>query len=332
MPVDLLELRNATRQDLENWDKVVLESEDGTFFHTTNWLGVITGGFEKGNEWVPNHLSIIDTSTEDLVGVFPCFIGKTKMLYSSPHSDYGGLCVLSGFDFDSAVREIDDFSKKRTHQLCLITTNNRYKRHGFSSSLFAATFELDIADITLEHLWKNVWTNKTRRRQCISKAKRSGIEIGFEEDLSAYYEMYVDTMKRLDAETLPFSFFEGMSRLLKDDVMKILLARKDGRPIAGLLFFHWKEHVHLWGNVSLSEYHRYFPNDYLIYSAIKWAIENKFKRLDFGMTDPDPSSGHYIYKSKWGGNTRPIYKICKLYMRNIPRYALNKIGIDLYPK
>jgi len=324
-----LKVRKATKKDLKDWDNIVLKSQDGTFFHTLKWLTVIDQGFGETKEWLPNHLSIVDTSTGDLVGVFPCFVGKTKMLYSSPHSDYGGPCLLPGLDLDSVIKGIDDFSKKQTHQLCIVSSNN-YEKHGFNSSSFAITFKLDIADITMEHLWKNVWTNKTKRRQCITKAKKSGIEIEFGEELEIYYGIYVETMKRLNAEILPLSFFDNIFHLLKEDVMKVLLAKKDGIPIAGLIFFHWKGNVHLWSNVSLSEYHRYSPNDYLIYTAIDWAIENKFRCVDFGMTNTNTKSGHYIYKSKWRGKPTQIYKNCRLYMRNLPRYVLNKIGINLY--
>jgi len=38
-----------------------------------------------------------------------------------------------------------------------------------------------------------------------------------------------------------------------------------------------------------------------VWNATELAIENNLKLFDVGTTSNNPESGHYLYKSSWGG-------------------------------
>jgi lipid II:glycine glycyltransferase (peptidoglycan interpeptide bridge formation enzyme) len=133
------------------------------------------------------------------------------------------------------------------------------------------------------------------------------------EDLLNYYEIYLDTMRRLRGVPFSFSFFKSLWNVLKPKkLLNLFLAEHEGRIIAGQIVLLYKRKIQIFNNASLRKYWRLKPNNLIDYWTIKYGYEQGFNVVDFGGTPPPPS-GHYEYKKSIGGKPVPIFSYRKLF-------------------
>jgi hypothetical protein len=87
-------------------------------------------------------------------------------------------------------------------------------------------------------------------------------------------------------------------RMLEPGLGFVLLAYAGGVPIAGAVFLASDGTVIYKYSASKREAWSLRPNDLLLWTAIRWAIENDFRLFDFGRT---PSSQHGLraFKAGW---------------------------------
>ncbi|WP_269851468.1 hypothetical protein [Methanosarcina horonobensis] len=69
----LIICRKVTVEDKEQWNNVVKESLNGTFYHTWEWNEVI----EKGLNSEALSVAVEDDEENKLIGIFPFFYKKS---------------------------------------------------------------------------------------------------------------------------------------------------------------------------------------------------------------------------------------------------------------
>jgi lipid II:glycine glycyltransferase (peptidoglycan interpeptide bridge formation enzyme) len=82
-------------------------------------------------------------------------------------------------------------------------------------------------------------------------------------------------------------------------IMRILLAKYQGKTIGGIITFHFNGIIYWWGGVMDPDYRHLNPANLLLWEMIKWGIENDLKTFNLGRTRKNTSIYHF--KSKWGG-------------------------------
>jgi hypothetical protein len=147
----------------------------------------------------------------------------------------------------------------------------------------------------------------------VNKATRLGVQIRPAEtisDLRAWYELYLQTMRRLVVLPQPYRIFElAWQRLQPQGLFQLLLAEQveagHRRLLSGFLFLQWKQTItHLmtgWRREDQSSR----PNDLLHWYAIHQACEEGMRWYDFGSVDGN--QGLAQFKTKWGAEPRMLY-------------------------
>ncbi|GHO95816.1 hypothetical protein KSF_058640 [Reticulibacter mediterranei] len=152
-------------------------------------------------------------------------------------------------------------------------------------------------------------------RRAVKKASRSGMRVRDAEtigELKAWYDLYLQTMRRLVALPKPYRFFEqAWRRLHPEGVLRLLLAEQvqagQSRLIAGILLLQWGQTVSYSFAGWRREDQNLRPNDLLHWHAIQSACEEGGRWYDFGNVRVG-NQGLIQFKRKWGAETASIYR------------------------
>jgi CelD/BcsL family acetyltransferase involved in cellulose biosynthesis len=145
---------------------------------------------------------------------------------------------------------------------------------------------------------------KSQVRRGIAKAIREGVTIERHRSRSAllrFYAMHMSTRRRQGVPTQPRGFILKFSQLFDAGLGFVLLARREGRDIAGAVFLAagatltYKYGASRPGDLAVR------PNNLLFMEAIRWGCENGMRTLDFGRTDLD-NEGLMAFKRSWGAD------------------------------
>jgi hypothetical protein len=149
--------------------------------------------------------------------------------------------------------------------------------------------------------------NHARIRWAVGKAARLGVVVRVaetEDELRAWYELYLETMRWHVVPPRPYRFFRTCWQLLRPrGLMRLLLAEQQEagrrRLVAGSLLLMFGSTVHYAFNGRRSEDLPLRPNDAIQWQAIHDACREGFRRYDFGAV-PEDEHGLSDFKAKWG--------------------------------
>jgi CelD/BcsL family acetyltransferase involved in cellulose biosynthesis len=151
---------------------------------------------------------------------------------------------------------------------------------------------------------------RTQTRQRIVKAERDGVTVRRSEsraDLTEiFYRLHTRTRQRLGVPVQPRRFFELLhERIIEPGLGFLLLAYRDGTPIAGSVFLAWNRTLTYKYSASDTRFLRHRPNNLVLWTAIRWGCENGYGLVDFGRTDIG-DDGLRVFKNGWGTDETPL--------------------------
>jgi CelD/BcsL family acetyltransferase involved in cellulose biosynthesis len=147
-------------------------------------------------------------------------------------------------------------------------------------------------------------------RRNVRHAERSGLVIRERRDVGAlteiFYRLHLDTRRRLGVPVQPRRFF----RLLWEELVAtglgfVLIAYAGAKPVAAAVFLSWNGNTIYKFSASDPAAWRARPNNLLLWHAIRQAIENGHRSLDFGRSDLD-QEGLRAFKAGWGADEEPL--------------------------
>ena len=306
----------------EKWDQFVLESNNGTIFHTQKFFDYHTEG--KFNF---NHLLFIEKS--NIVALLPG--SRIGDLYESPIGASYGSIVTKDAKFSNAMEMVStllEYGKKNGIKEFLLTSAPRiYERHpnenldfamlwqGFSYDLhyISSAIRLNSDDDILSRFQQTV------RRNIRKTMKNPDIRVEINERYDQFYPILLDNKARHDIKpTHSYDDLMKLKELMPDQLKLFMLYYKD-KPIAGSSLFLCNKTVTLcFYNMLLYEFEHFKPIHRIMYEVVKWSTENGFKYVDIGVSQDTkadnpmtPSKSLIDFKEKFDAKT---------VMRNTLRY------------
>jgi CelD/BcsL family acetyltransferase involved in cellulose biosynthesis len=167
----------------------------------------------------------------------------------------------------------------------------------------------------------------------IRKAERAELAVTWgsrEEDLvDTFYRLHLSTRRRLGVPVQPRRFFRLLwERMFAPGLGFVLLARAGGGAVAGAVFLAWNGRMTYKFGASEPESWKLYPNNLLMWSAIRWGCEHGYHTFDFGRTELD-DSGLRRFKSGWGGREEPL--VYSTLADRSPRPAAGRLTKTLRP-
>jgi len=299
----MFEIKIVKDVNLEEWNELLLNSREATVFHTKEWLDVIEKSYK---DRTVNYIIGRDENKKLVCGL-PIIKYKRLGFLVFTSTIWGTPLLLIGTDElvkEAVLKKFAELYKKiNVIYLSLSDYSNKcqyLKKLGFECKKdFVHRLELTPSfDYLLEKKFN----------RCIRKNIRSAIKNGviLEEvkDMSQvkqYYDVAKHTYLRRGGKMIyPFEFYKNIFEIMSPkNLTRWHLAKKDGTVIAGTLHFVYKDTIFDLLDASYKEYQNLRPNDLLVYSMIKWGVENGYKYYNFGSSPPE-AKGLIRFKEKWG--------------------------------
>jgi len=306
----------------EKWDQFVVESNNGTIFHSQKFFDYHTEG-----KFTFNHLLFIEKS--NIVALLPG--SRIGDLYESPIGASYGSIVTKDAKFSNAMEMVStllEYGKKNGIKEFLLTSAPRiYEHHpnenldfamlwqGFSYDLhyISSAIRLNGDDDILSRFQQTV------RRNIRKTMKNPDIRVEINERYDQFYPILLDNKARHDIKpTHSYDDLMRLKELLPDQLKLFMLYYKD-KPIAGSSLFICNKTVTLcFYNMLLYEFEHLKPIHRIMYEVVKWSAENRFKYVDIGVSQDTkadnpmtPSISLIDFKEKFDAKT---------VMRNTLRY------------
>jgi hypothetical protein len=149
----------------------------------------------------------------------------------------------------------------------------------------------------------------------IGKVRKQGIEVRVadsEDDLRAWYRLYLETMRAHAVPPRPYRFFSALWLELRPrGLVQLLLAERSEpgrrRALAGSIFLMLGQTVFYAFTGARTDDLRTRANDLIQWRAIRNAVEAGYRRYDLGEVSGG-DEGLVEFKKKWGAKPRLLYR------------------------
>lgn len=285
--------------DGTEWDAFVENATDGTIAHPWAWREVMDGAYGLRSIY----LAALDD--RGLVGVLPLTLVTSRLfgrhLVSMPFLDYGGLCTGG---IEGPRRPLVDVAVE-------LATENRARlelRHvedrapWLPRSLTKVTMHLRL-ETDPDAQWKRL---PSERRNRIRKGQRCGLSASLQgpEGLGDFFDVWSTNMHALGSPPHAPAFFREMLTRLGDRA-RVLVVHVDGTAIGAAVLLKHRGVLSIPYVSSLRRYFDRCPNQVLYWEAIRSAIDEGVRVLDFGRSTP--GSGTFEAKRQWGAEPVQLY-------------------------
>ena len=272
----------------KDWEELIQKSDNTYFFCSPLWAKIIEKSFDDYR--TATRLYHINDKTI-LVPMMEKNPHGFKYFESMP-GGYGGFFSESDITTDDFKSIVNDIVGGRNLSFSLALPPFEHIKPGKSpikdewklKDIDNYVHFLDIENKDFKQIWKNNFKKSTRKH--IRKAKRSGVETrdaSSIDDFKTYYDIYVKATKKwgLGSPEYPFDFSRNLYMYGSSHV-KLRLAFKDDKIIAGLLCFHYAKTIYQYSSAFLPEYGNLNPGNLLRSDAINQACIKNYKVYNLG--------------------------------------------------
>lgn len=302
-----------------DWDANLANFPEATFFHTAAWARVLNTSYGYHAVYLTTNDASRITSALPLMEVDSWLTGKRGV--SLPFTDE---CAPLGVgddpnSFPRLFQKAQDFGKTRKWKyLECRGARELLENAPASKSYFSHRLPLHDNEKTL---FSGVDSSV---RRAVRKAEQNKLIVEFSRSLDsirAFYGLFCKTRQRHGVPPQPFSFFANIQRhVLEKNLGWVVLARHEGNPVAGAVFFHFGKSVIYKFGASDEKHQNLRANNLVMWEAIRRYAREGFTDLDFGRTSTS-NNGLRRFKLGWGTEERKIdYVRCDLrkmqYVRN----------------
>ncbi len=294
-----IEIESLCPTLIEEWEEYVSSHNDSTFFHGLAWQRAVKEAFAH------EELYLCARRKSRLVGIAPLFYVASKlggrMLVSVPYGVGGGIIAN---DKEAAVALFEAAKRLAKERRCTaidlrsdravisdLPTIDRYV--GFSQQL------PDNPDDVLHSL--------PRKARAAARNARAKYELSVsygDEHLSEVWRLYTISMRRLASLNYPFSFFESLIEFTPGHHW-VSLVRWNGRPVAGLVTFLFKDRVLPYFFGAVDEAKLCSAANFIYLSAMERGAGQGYRVFDFGRSRRD-NAGSCDFKRFQGAKARPL--------------------------
>jgi FemAB-related protein (PEP-CTERM system-associated) len=283
--------------DAKRWDEYVLRHPRATFFHLSGWGRVVAQTFSYRS------FSCMAQRDGQITGILPLFVVPHlpfgSSLVSAPFAVYGGICA-------------DDTETERA-----LLRHTQILAQQMGARYLELRHQVPIGTLTVKELYatfrkeifpepeKNMATIPRKQRRMIRQGEKHGlsVRVGGEEFLMEFYQLFSHTMRNHGTPMFPLRYFVCLLQEFGPNC-RILAVFREGRMVAGVLTFFFRNQVlpHYAG--ARREAFHYAVNDFMYWHLLCYGAEQGYRVFDFGRSKQ--GTGAYQFKCHWGFEPIPL--------------------------
>jgi len=291
---DRLQIVDPTR--IPDWDERLARHAEATVFHTAAWARVLSETYG----YIPTYFTVVEN--EQIVALLPFMEIRSWLTgtrgVSLPFTDECPPILPDGMPFDEVAREVISRSGSRRWR----TIEYRGRGRGMENLPASAEYLTHELDLTPgeEALFASYRPNVQRN---IRKAEKGGITVSSDPTpggVREFYRLNCLTRREHGLPPQPPRFFENLrSHVLEEGFGTLLLARHEGKAVAGAVFLHFAgKAVYKYG-ASDRRCQELRPNNLVFREGIRELCGKGIRTLSFGRTDLH-HDGLRQFKLSWG--------------------------------
>jgi hypothetical protein len=269
----------------EVWQDFLKGISEGSLFHRWEWQDIIEIGFGLK----VNRLGLFDDMGV-LQGLLPLAERRMSLLKLAGSSLSGAATPHAGpigaVRLEEALSALEGYAAKSHLDYLEVTLPGMTGKEVFEQQGYTVE-ELLTLDLALPEDEASLWAGlEVRCRNAVRKAEKSGVEViepqTLEEWLEPYYQLSVGVYRRQEKEP-PFNkeYFTALwQKLQPTGDLVVLLARYEGKIIAGGIFPRDNNVGYYLDGVSDKEYNKVVPNNLIQWEYLKRAQAMGIKRYD----------------------------------------------------
>jgi serine/alanine adding enzyme len=280
------------------WQQYVAQSGKASLYHDLAWRDILVDSFGHRDRY------LMAVSGGQTRGVLPLIEMRSRMfghfLVSLPFVNYGGVVADDGAAEAALAEGAAALAGNGASHIEL-----RQDREGASGWVLrqhkaSLTMRLDVGE---KAIWDGI---SSRLRGKVRKAEKNGVTFAITDasGVDDFYSVYSRNMRDLGTPVYSINFFRNVLRLWPST---ILLARRNGNPVAAAIAVHGKDGTRLelpWICMDYRESSNNV-NEFLYWSMIAWACKQPARELDLGRSSV--GAGTYKFKMQWNPEVRPLF-------------------------
>lgn len=287
-----LEPRSATA-----WDAFVTAHKDGTFFHRAAWQHVIQRAF--------GHRPYYVLAEQDgaIVGGLPLVHVKTALfgnaLISVPFCVYGGPLAA---DADT-LAALSAHAVQLMAQLRAKAVEFRYRDAVDSDWIERPELYVTFRKPITASNEANMKAIPRKQRAMIRKGIQNGLTSVANRDAQPLHRIYAESVRNLGTPVFARRYFQILLDAFPD-CSEVVTVLDDGRPIASVLNFYFREEVLPYYGGGTEQARQRAGNDFMYWEIMRRAASRLYRLFDFGRSKL--GTGAYAFKHNWGFEPTPL--------------------------
>jgi FemAB-related protein (PEP-CTERM system-associated) len=288
----------------ESWDRFVDAHPDATFFHRAGWQRVIERSFGHRTHF------LYAESGGAVRGVLPLVHVKSLLFGNSLSSS--AFCVYGGpvADSEAALAALDAAAKRLAQELGVDHVEYRYRKpraiEGWiAKSDLYTTFRKPIhADPE-----KNMLEIPRKQRAMVRKGIKFELRSEQDSGTARLHRVYAESVRNLGTPVFARRYFENLKQEF-GDACEVLMITHQGRDIAGVLNFYFRDEVLPYYGGGTAEARNLAANDFMYWEVMRRACERGTRLFDFGRSKR--GTGAFDFKKNWGFTPEPLHYLYRL--------------------
>lgn len=312
-----MDILKFTEKDHKHWEDFVAHANNGTIFHTLQFLG-----YHPSDRFQNHHLIVKDRS--NIIALFPA-VEDNKTIISHQGASYGGFVLKENLGIHTTylmVEHVVQYFKAKGYKKIILTQppliyyNNPNQYIDFALMKNAFTYlKRDVTAVIPLDTADPLTTFHGDARRSTKKAIREGVRVMISDEFSQFYRILGHNLGMRHNVT-PTHSMDELTTLKKIFPHKVILfgAYIKEKLLGGIVIFIANPRVILAFYISHDDkYQNYRPVNLLLYEVIKWGRSQGFKYLDLGTftLNMTPNWGLGRFKEKFSarGFLRDTYTL-----------------------
>ncbi|HEB97830.1 MAG TPA: FemAB family PEP-CTERM system-associated protein [Sedimenticola thiotaurini] len=292
-----LQIRELGEADFGRWNACVERAPDATFFHLAGWKRVLERAFGH-----PTHYLYAEREGR-VEGILPLARVRSllfgDMLVSTPFCVYGGI-VAENDEAAAGLRQAACDLADRLRVDSLELRNLQPSGLDWPTKSLYVTFRKQIdpdPEVNLKAIPR-------KQRAMVRKGIKAGLQSEHDDGWRRLYRVYSESVRNLGTPVFPQRLFQVLREEF-GDACEVLMVTHEGRDIAGVMSFYFRDQVlpYYGGSIALARALK--GNDFMYWELMRRSGERGIRLFDYGRSKE--GTGSYSFKKNWGFTPEPLY-------------------------
>ena len=321
-----LTVRPFQDADKQNWDSFVFACADATFFHRIGWREIFETVFKHRTHY------LMACRGEQIVGVLPLVQLKSVLfghaLVSLPFAVYGGVAVSDPLAV-AALHQAASVLGRELGVQHLELRNRESREPAWPRQELHVTFRKAL----LPDVEANMLAIPRKQRAVVRKGIQRNLRSEIDADTDRFFALYADNQHRHGTPPHSPRYFKALRRVFGDDCEVMIVVTPEGKPLAGVLSFYFRDEVLPYYAGDVLEARGASANDFKYWELMRRACERGIRIFDYGRSKRD--TGSFDFKKNWGFEPEPLHYEFQLFSRdtvpqNNPANPKYRTAIDVW--